>query len=204
MNKKKGIIIGIFALVITMVIGYALFRKNIEIKGTATASGNFDIGYNCEIDPNASTATGSCEVKDSTIKTKSSLTKPTDEAVFNITITNNGTIPVVLATADSSNNYDVDRLNYGELVAGDSSYLDTDTFLAAYYELTPSGLDNAIYGDSAVETAKITLLPGESLLVWVQHIWVDSALLNMEQPKLPEGGATMEYNVTLGFEQTNN
>ncbi len=29
MNKKRGIIIGIFTLMITMIIGYALFSENI-------------------------------------------------------------------------------------------------------------------------------------------------------------------------------
>ncbi len=204
MNKKKGIIIGVFSLVITMVVGYALFGKNIEIKGTATASGNFDLSYICNVEGNG--GTGSYEIVDNKITTTSTLTKPTDSVTYTITITNNGTIPAVLKTIASSNNVSRDDFN----VPGDSAYLDKATMLVAGYELCKLQADgntcigsysDATSGDSAIAAQNITLQPGEKMLVSVMHAWGDSGDLGVEQPKLPDGGATMEYNVTLGFEQ---
>ena len=43
MNKKKGIIIGVLAVALVMVVGYALFSDTLTIGGTATAEGNFDM-----------------------------------------------------------------------------------------------------------------------------------------------------------------
>ncbi len=37
MNKKKGIIIGVLAVALVMVVGYALFSDTLTINGTATA-----------------------------------------------------------------------------------------------------------------------------------------------------------------------
>ncbi len=201
MNKKKGIIIGIFALVVTMIIGYAYFSKNIEIKGTAKASGSFDLDYTCEY-YGGDGPSGTCKVEGNTITTTSNMTKPGDNSRFTITITNNGTIPAVLKTVDSPNNYDVSKLfNDGELVAGDSGYVDRVNLLVAYYDIAASDGGEAMFSDSAVEAANITIQPGESLRGHVDYAWFDSAVLGMEQPKLPEGGVNMEYSVTLGFEQ---
>ncbi len=46
-NKQKGIIIGILALAVTMMVGYAIFSETIKINGTATAKGGFDITVTC-------------------------------------------------------------------------------------------------------------------------------------------------------------
>ncbi len=43
MNKKKGIIIGVLAVALVMVVGYALFSDTLTINGTATAQGDFDM-----------------------------------------------------------------------------------------------------------------------------------------------------------------
>lgn len=42
------------------------------------------------------------------------------------------------------------------------------------------------------------------MFIDVAHGWMDSADLNIEQPKLPEDGATMKYDINLGFEQITN
>ncbi len=42
MNKKKGIVIGVLALMVTMMVGYAIFSETITINGTATAKGDFN------------------------------------------------------------------------------------------------------------------------------------------------------------------
>ena len=43
MNKKKKIIIGVLALALVMVVGFALFSDTLTINGTATAQGNLDM-----------------------------------------------------------------------------------------------------------------------------------------------------------------
>ncbi len=203
MNKKRGIIIGIFALVVTMIIGYAYFSKDIEIKGTATASGNFDLSYECAVTDDSGNPTdlGTCTIKGNVITTASTLTKPTDVTTYTVTITNAGTIPATLTTIESPNNYDINKIDEGKFVVGDSVYVDQGTMLSAYYGIFHSS--NICSGDSETEAAKITILPGERLSILIYHVWVDSDLFGMQQPKLPEGGATMEYNMTLGFEQAN-
>ena len=47
MNKQRKIIVGVLALAITMIIGYALFSENLTIDGTAKAEGSFDITAEC-------------------------------------------------------------------------------------------------------------------------------------------------------------
>ena len=43
MNKQRKIIVGVLALAVTIIIGYALFSENIAVNGTAKAEGIFDI-----------------------------------------------------------------------------------------------------------------------------------------------------------------
>ncbi len=109
MNKKKGIIIGAFALIITMVVGYALFGKDIEINGTATASGNFDMAVTCIPGLESSIATTSdlgigseggykndvCQVNDNIMNFSSELLYPGAIRYFTAKITNSGTIDAV-------------------------------------------------------------------------------------------------------------
>ena len=43
MNKKKKVIIGVLALALVTIVGYALFSDTLTISGTATAEGNLDM-----------------------------------------------------------------------------------------------------------------------------------------------------------------
>ena len=191
MDKRKNkILIGCLALLLVMTVGYALFSENITINGTATAKGDFDLSYTCEKEENG--GTGTCTIEENKIITTSNFTKPTDEVRYKVTITNTGSIPVVLKTVDSDNNFSSTDVS----VAGDELYIDKTYGLGAYY-FTGDGL----LGDNTVEQAKITLQPNEEMFVYIYHTWSDSAELGLSQPVLPEDGATMNYNVTLGFEQ---
>ena len=49
MKKNKRIIVALLAIVLTLSIGYALFSQTINITGTATASGSFQITSDCTI-----------------------------------------------------------------------------------------------------------------------------------------------------------
>ncbi len=190
-DKKSKVLIGCLALLLVMAVGYALFSETITINGTATAKGDFDLSYTCE--KREEGGTGICTVTDNTITISSTFTKPTDEVVYDITITNTGSIPAVLKTVDSDNN----TSSTDSSVAGDELYIDKTYALVAYHYIYSEGL----IGDNAIEQAKITLQPGESLTHSIYTTWGDSEDLGITQPEVPEEGATINYNVTLGFEQ---
>ena len=201
-DKKSKILIGCLALLLVMAVGYALFSETITINGTATAKGDFDISYTCEASDAIGNPTnlGTCTIEGNQIITTSNLTKPTDMVGYIVTITNNGSIPAVLKTVDSSNNVGEDLET-----AGDAYYLDKTTMLYAFYQISnaacvpPRGWCG---GDLETEDAKITLQPGEELELSIAHMWANSEDFGLAtQQAVPETGATMNYNVTLGFEQ---
>ena len=198
-EKKSKILIGCLALLLVMAVGYALFSENITINGTATAKGDFNLSYTCE--KYELGGTGTCSIDGETITTTSNLTKPTDVVGYDVKITNTGSIPAVLKTVDSPNNVSYDDVN----AAGDGAYFDKTTYLGAYYQVcvlnedgSCKGTSDSGIGDSNVESEKITLQPNESIAIYIDHMWVDSSVT---QPVLPEEGASINYNVTFGFEQ---
>ena len=201
MDKRKNkILVGCLALLLVMAVGYALFSENITINGTATAKGNFDLSYTCEKQEMG--GTGTCSIEGQTITTTSNLTKPTDMVNYGVKITNTGSIPAVLKTVDSPNNC-LDDSEFQKTCPGDEIYFDSSKGLSAEYALGKLNNDGEIdvqYSkDSEAEKAEITLQPGESMAVVISHRWRDSDSLT--QPVLPEEGASINYNVTLGFEQ---
>ncbi len=207
-NKKSKILIGCLALLLVLSVGYAYFSQNITINGTATAKGSFDLTSTCEMVTEdftlgdgtsipASTGTGTCKVEGNKITTTSTFSKPSDEVYHNVTITNNGTIPAVLKTVDSSNNVDESLVN-----TGDVYYLDKQNLLMGFYRIALNGQVQETFGDSAVEAAKLVLQPNETITLVINQAWVNNEDIGFEtQPKLPEEGATMNYNIVLGFEQ---
>lgn len=217
MNKQKKVIIAVLTLVVTMMVGYALFSEALTINGTATAKGDFDITYTCELltSDNATQGekntyfttvggTGTCEVEGQTIKTTSNLSKPTDRVYYRVKLTNSGSIPAVLKTVNSDNNKTFSETGY---VSGDEIYLNETYYLSAMYVMGKLKADGFLleeegstcFGDSNCETTQITLEPGESVNAYISYEWLDSE--SSIQPKLPEEGVNMTYNVTLGFEQ---
>ena len=216
-EKKSKILIGCLALLLVMAVGYALFSETITINGTATAKGDFDISFTCETltSTNATAeeteggiltkgGTGTCSIEGQTITTTSNLTKPTDVVVYRVKLTNEGSIPAVLKTVDSDNNC-FDDSEFQKTCPGDETYFDSSKGLGAGYMLTILNEDGSVntaaayQGDAATEAAKITLQPGESMNAYIFHSWNDSGSLT--QPVLPAEGASINYHVTLGFEQ---
>ena len=204
MDKRKNkILVGCLALLLVMAVGYALFSENITINGTATAKGNFDLSYTCE-GKQEEGGTGTCSIDGETITTTSNLTKPTDMVAYRVKITNTGSIPAVLKTVDSDNNC-LNDSEFQKTCPGDETYFDRSKGLEASYILDKLKSDGSFdenvsyWGDSSAEAAGITLQPGESMAVSIIHSWNDSGSLT--QPVLPAEGASINYNITLGFEQ---
>ena len=210
MKKKNMIIIGVIALILAVSVGYALFSDTLTINGTATAKGDFNLSYACEFvdediswgegqKTSASTGTGSCQVEGNEITTTSKLSKPTDFSIFKVTITNNGSIPAVLKTVDSSNNVASNMTDVGDVF-----YLDKTTALVGYYEVHKDNIPIEAGGDSALEKANVTLQNGESVDIYIIGMWADADSKDFgfeSQPELSDGQATMQYNMTLGFQQ---
>ena len=211
MKKKNMIIIGVIALILVVAVGYAIFSDTLTINGSATAKGDFNLSYACEVvdeeislgdgtSLSASGGTGSCSVKDGTVTTTGEFSKPTDGIIFKVTVTNNGSIPAVLKTVDSSNNFASNTTDEGDVF-----YIDKTNALMAYYSIAKNDVFQEVYGDSATAGANITLEPGENLKIYVVEMWMNSIELGLEsQPELSDGQATMQYNMTLGFEQSAN
>ncbi len=197
---------------VTMMVGYAIFSETITINGTATAKGNFGLNSVCELVTedidlgdgslmSASTGTGICKVEGNKITTTSALSKPTDLVSYRITITNNGSIPAVLKTIDSSNNVGADLQTTGDIY-----YFDRETLLMGMYNIIMDGQLQDFYGDNAIEEAKIVLQPNETIELLISHGWMDNDNIGgyQSQPVLPKEGVTMNYNIVLGFEQITN
>lgn len=199
MNKQKGIIIGILALIVTMMVGYAIFTETITINGTATAQGNFDLTYTC----NVTDGIGTCKVEDNKITATSNFSKPGELVAYEISVTNEGSIPAVLKAVSSDKTMTLD----GETMLG---YYDASTALGSYFVVAKEGNGPGYQTKEEIENAiqnnLITINPGETKMMFgLVQGWIDSESFPTgplpEQPKLPEGGATISQTVTIGFEQ---
>ena len=205
MKKKNMIIIGVIALILVVTVGYALFSDTLNITGSATANGDFELTYFCEKDSSgvSSSGEGECSVDGSTVTTTSTFSKPNEGMVYIVTVTNTGSIPAVLNEVQSPNNY---KQSMGE--TGDEMYADLSTGLVAYYTVCDDkelGECNYGMGDSSINKAKITINPGESKYIAVAHSWGDSDMMGLDsQPVLPDEGASIDYVLTFDFQQLTN
>ena len=203
MNNKNKILVGCLALLLVLSVGYALFSETVQINGTAKAQGDFNIEGTCELVTEANKigserytigGTGNCKVENGVIITNSTLTKPGDRVWFRVFLENAGSIPAKLVTVDSSNNT-AGRPGYpGDLAYYDDKYWLLGAYFFENYE------DDGAMGDSQAEALGITLQPNAIEPLIILHEWQEIS----NQPELPEGGAVMNYNIKLGFEQVAN
>ena len=219
MNKNNKILVGILTFVVVCVVGYALFSDNINITGTATASGQMMLVPSCQVITTdsvylnhdvtitgyKSTGTGTCKIEDGVIKTTSTLSKPTDVVNFNVEIYNadSNEFPIILKKITSPNNMNASG------AAGDIIYGDINTGLAAWYSVFDINestsncgyASNSIRGNSAVNNEKIIIKSDCHLNIIITHQWADTDALGLKQPEIPAGGATINYDLALDFEQ---
>lgn len=151
MNKQKGIIIGVLALVVTMMVGYAIFSDTITINGTATAKGEFQLTTSV-VDLNESwvkdygflnrnaVSSGivnnpSISVSGNVVTTSVELGMPGSFYNFAIKIKNTGTIPAKLSSiVDKTRNVPILDSSLGE---GES--YGNDTYIVHQDENNPRG-----------------------------------------------------------------
>ena len=132
LSKNNKILIGCLALLLVMSVGYALFSDTIEINGSATAKGDFEITTEA-VDLSAdvfsdvlmeSPSKGIVEnpiitVNDNVINTSVTLGAPGSYQYFGIKVTNTGSIPAKLKSiSDKVDNilYSVDELEENQIV----------------------------------------------------------------------------------------
>lgn len=192
-KKSNKILVGCLAFLVTIIIGYAIFSGSVTVTGTATANGSFDMVLTCVDHSGFGNASGNCVVQGNSVITNSNLTKPGDEYYFTINITNNGTIPAKIKNVTSPNNVDGWWQD-----AGDCAYLDKSTYMVAYY-MGPNDCD------SDYQSNTIILQPGKQKEITIEHLWLDSDAWALgEQPKLPNGQSSINYNIVFEFEQVTN
>ena len=148
MNKQKGIIIGILALIVTMMVGYAIFSETITINGTATAKGefsfeistqkevadavktnsmyailnNFDVtGDAIQYGVSSSGIESAITNTSNTVTYSAAFTNPGQKQYFTVKVTNTGTIPINI---DIYNNFVNDTSITGNLIMDDGNMFD--------------------------------------------------------------------------------
>lgn len=197
--KKKIFLAAFLFLFIVMAIGYPILNDKLEINGFSSAFSSFKINASCNIINDGelkSTGNGKCSVDGTKISTTSDLFMPTDKVNYMITITNAGSVPVVLKNVISSNNKK-DNL----IEEGDYLYLNEENLLSAKYSFFYD--DRYIIGDNNVKMSNITLNPAESVVMIINHEWLSSDGILDSQPVLYDNKATISYDVFLELVQVN-
>lgn len=112
MKRQSILIIGVISFFIAMSIGYAIFSENLEVNGTASAQGTFDVEFTSIGEPTCLGLTSTCDAaslatissdKNTLNVTVNKLEFPGSYVTIPITITNKGTIPAILKSIEEQN-----------------------------------------------------------------------------------------------------
>ena len=112
MKKQSILIIGVISFVIAMAVGYAIFSETLDVNGTASAQGTFDVEFTSIGEPTCIGLTSTCDTaslanisndKNTLNITVNKLEFPGSYVIIPITITNKGTIPAVLKSIEEQN-----------------------------------------------------------------------------------------------------
>lgn len=99
MKKSKNIIIGALLLAILMMsVGYSIFSSEMTFSGSAEITGEWDVKItNVEVkEVSSGSDAGTPDFTNNTITFDAKLEKPGDKVVYEITITNSGSIDAKL------------------------------------------------------------------------------------------------------------
>ena len=111
MKKQNIVIIGVVAFVLAVAVGYALFSEILNINGTATAQGTFDVEFTTVGQPTCNGFSKECVADNlATITPEgNNLTVSVDSLEFPgayvtipVTVTNVGTIPAILKSIEET------------------------------------------------------------------------------------------------------
>ena len=126
-RKRNYIIVGLCAILMIMVVGYAAFQSQLKISGTSNISSNFLVKIT---DIKVSEKIGGAEDKpevtthtDTSATFGTSLKSPGDSITYDVTIANQGTIDAILkqiSKTDTSNSailFETSGVNEGGLLS---------------------------------------------------------------------------------------
>ena len=179
MDKTRNkIFVGCLALLLVMVVGYALFSQNLNITGTATAKGDFSVTPTCQagVPDNllaaAKTVEGwtgeeggysddSCTVNGDTVDFRSSFKWPGARRYFTIKVKNTGSVTALFTDADEKAVEYCNDANGNETFDTDECYTDQSSLSQMGYLIDLRGpIGNNFF---AVENKDGTVISQEEL-----------------------------------------
>ena len=142
MKDKKKIIIGaLCALVMIMAVGYALLSQQLQITGSAAITSNWQVEITNirELEKSTGATTNNTSKTATTASFNTSLTSPGDYALYEVTVTNKGTLDAVLSaepTVTTGNNtaiiYELSGIAQGDKLPATTNNTDTFTIKVQY------------------------------------------------------------------------
>ena len=196
LSKNNKILVGCLALLLVMSVGYALFSDTIEINGSATAKGDFNLVTTCdEAEPvndlnSGSVTDATITCNDNIVNASATLDYPGSKKWFRIKVKNEGTISAKLKEVVELNNPDLVYFKRGEGWSG--SYIEncqgdkTNQACAILYQgdeiyTNYEEPSTAIEPDwSFLETEDPTLEPGETAYFYIEMNWYSSSTVSGE------------------------
>ncbi len=204
MNKKKKVIIGVLAIALVMVVGYALFSDTLTINGTATAQGDFafEITTQKEVSDDVKSSnmyavfnnygsTGDVDLANAvssnvdssitntsnTVTYSANLKQPGQRQYFTVKVTNTGSIPIVLDIY-----YDI---NIDTSITGNLLMDDGNTFDVSKIKDVILGQGEDTYGFSAIDNSNIINM--EQNLVNLSDVYVSKEIYDELEASFNDG-----------------
>lgn len=100
-DKKNVLICALLLTIMVMAVGYAAFSQTLNINGTATIAGEWQVeitGIDSELEGAATNKEGTPTFTSTTATFDVELVKPGDSATYTITVKNNGSIDAKLSS----------------------------------------------------------------------------------------------------------
>ena len=112
-NDKRFYIATLFVMILSLAVGYALFAEALNITGTATTSGTFDVEFSATsvTEQNLQSNASSVIAGDgNSITITADFLQPGDDCTISVTVQNVGNINANLESVDVTGNTDPDMV----------------------------------------------------------------------------------------------
>ncbi len=220
MDKTRNkIFVGCLALLLVMVVGYALFSQNLTINGTAKAQGEFSLSMTCtpgildeikNYDADYGSQSGysndSCSVENDTVTFHADLAYPTARRYFTVKVVNTGSVTAVDEVVD------VMTQTYLNIENKNCQYKSSDDSLVKCYTANANDLTNSKMkyikktkdGEISylINRDKLTLEPGDTFYLTLGITW--PSLFQIPKFKTGEWYFKLNRTYTLDFVQETN
>ena len=169
-DKRNYLIIGLCAVLVVMVVGFAAFSSQLQINGTSNISSNWDVQIT-DITRFASSGSGVSDVSGSpsydnsnglTATFNTNLTSPGDYATYKIKVENLGSLNAVLSNITLTSGSSNDITYYVNKDHNNSSITDTDRLIDEDDVLNPNGDTNNLDEGYVYVTVKYNNYEGQT------------------------------------------